>query len=532
MYKKAGHHQKQDSFVFRMIKRLSREAGKYYCHIWAIFYGLGIFSGTKAWNNISIPGYMQYIFVILMFLILGGSIFIYIRNSGNNGNKTRGQKQLLLIFVPALIFFMCGYLLQAAGVKPVQIDAKETKAITREVRVQGRVCSHPETVYGSIHLDIVIESSNSNELKRGDTISVVIKRPKLKDIYRDDVLDIVGELKLAKNIPVLEAWSVDFALSTDRSLGGAAFRLRQRFYKCISGAFSNYLKTDHAALARALILGDRRYLTENQYDIFKQSGTAHLIAISGMHISFLAAIIYLVLGKVFRKPMLLLMLALILLFYNFILGSAASVMRATIWVLGAAAASSWNRKFRPSYILCISFIFLSILEPGFVKQAGFWLSFSAMAGIVFIYPGIKKLMLSLKVPGGFMDNHIVSTILVTISIQLFCGPLTLYYFGSLPLISPIANLAILPFFYILILLLFIASAVCIIWPPAGGIVLQLVPFIVRPVYAIARIFSHPRFPSIEVDTIQAGKLFIYYFTILAVLFIIKILTVKRFDFWV
>jgi hypothetical protein len=61
-------------------------------------------------------------------------------------------------------------------------------------------------------------------------------------------------------------------------------------------------------------------------------------------------------------------------------------------------------------------------------------------------------------------------------------------------------------------------------------VLKLIPFIVRPVNAIARFFAHPGFPSIEADTIRAEKLFIYYLTILAALFIIKILTVKRFDF--
>jgi ComEC/Rec2-related protein len=530
MYRNAGHHKRRKYPPYDIIIKLLEEAGKYYYIIWAALFGLGLFVGMETWEKVSLPGYVQYSIIILMFLILGGSLFNYIREPGNNGNQTRRKELLLLVLIPATIFFMCGYLTQAVKIKPVNVVQNNSYTFSQDIRIRGRISSHPEIIFGSMYMDMVLESSDHKVFKKGDAISVILKRPGLRDICRDDILDIAGEIKVRKDKLVLEARSVENVFITDKSPGAMAFKLRQRLYKCISGAFSNYLKTEYAALAKALILGDRRYISEGQYGIFKQSGTAHIIAISGMHISFLAVIIFLVLEKIFGRSVLLPPLASIILFYNFILGPAASVMRATIWVLGAAATSCWNRKFRPSYIICISFILIPMLGPNFIKQAGFWLSFSAMAGIVFVYPGIKKLMLSLKIPRGFLDNHIISTILLTISIQLFCGPLILYYFKSLPLISPISSLLIMPFFYILILLLFTASAVCAIWPPAGGLVLKLVPFSAKPVCAISRFFSNPRFPSLEVDNIHTGKLLIYYFTILAVLFIIKIINAKRFDF--
>ena len=148
------------------------------------------------------------------------------------------------------------------------------------------------------------------------------------------MLRIKGEYSISENGPVLKAgsWSID--TFKENSLTGRIFGLRQRFYNCISKAFSHYLSYEYAPLARALILGDRTGISRRQYDMFKKSGTAHLIAISGMHISFLAAIIYMMLEKVFSRTLLLFSIIIILLFYNFILGPGASVMRATIWVAG------------------------------------------------------------------------------------------------------------------------------------------------------------------------------------------------------
>jgi competence protein ComEC len=528
MYSENDHPQRRISLFYSIKKKLLGETGKYYYLIWTALFGLGLFAGMNIWDKVSLPGYAQYIIIAFMFLILGISIFKYTRDPGGSSYKDGGRRLLLLVLIPAFIFFMCGCLIQAFGAKPAYIADSDPKSISGDVRIQGRVYSHPVIIYGNVHMDLVLESSEYWALKKKDIISVVIQRSKIKEVYRDDNLEILGELKVQGGKLVLEAWSAENIVSS--SWGSVFFKLRQKFYRCINEAFSHYLKYDNAALARALILGDRRNISNNQYEIFRKSGTAHLIAISGMHISFLAAIIYLIMEKICKKSILIFMLSVILLFYNFILGPAASVMRATIWVLGTAAAASWKRKFRSSYVLSISFLLIPMLEPGIVKEAGFWLSFSAMAGIVFIYPVIKRAFLALNIPSSFLDNHIVNIILTTVSIQIICGPLILYYFGSLPLISPVSNLFMLPIFYILLLLLFASSAACILWPPAGGLLLKLIPFAMKPVCALASFFSHHRFPSLEIESMQPGKLFIYYFTIMAVFFIIKIIIVKKFDF--
>lgn len=381
-----------------------------------------------------------------------------------------------------------------------------------------------------MYMDVVISGSSSPVLQKGDIIRVMVRDLNGEAINRDDMLEAVGELRLSGAGLALRAEEVGTRPMNHNWLSSMVFGLRQRTYRCISEAFSHYLDNRHAALARALILGDRRGLKESTYDVFRQSGTAHLLAISGLHISFLALTIYVILKKAFTGYILIAVLALVLLAYNFLLGPGASIMRATIWVLATAAADSWHRRFSREYVLCVSFMLVSISNPSFLMEAGFWLSFAAMAGIVFIYPSVKKILAAFKLPKRVLDNYITSSILITVSIQLACGPLLLYYFGSLPLISPISNLAVLPFFYMLILTLFLASALCIIWPPAGGAVLRLVPTAAKPVLGLAGFFSRSFFPSLEMESPGETGLFLYCLTILIVFSIIKIISAKRIDF--
>jgi competence protein ComEC len=234
-------------------------------------------------------------------------------------------------------------------------------------------------------------------------------------------------------------------------------------------------------------------------------------------------LIYLALEKICSRPVLVTAIMIILLLYNFILGPRASVMRSTIWVISAAAAGSWDREFRSSYIICISFILMIILNPVFICDAGFWLSFSAMAGIIFIYPVLRDSLRTVKLHRKIIDSHVARTILVTVSIQLICGPLLIHYFSSLPLISPVSNLIIFPFFYILLLLLFLAAFTSIIWPPAGGILLKLTPALFRCVYGITGFFSHSRLPSLTIEKLSGGHLLIYYFIVFILFLIIRII---------
>lgn len=502
--------------IFKIITR-------YYYFFWALSFGAGMYSGRALLHKGSMAVSNENLLIASLFALLAGSFLVYARILRRGFKKAYPLKMIFLVFVPVVMFSICGYLTSFSTNEEVNTTGEEKPV---PVRLTGRVEGHPEIIYGNTCFDLAVYDSDNQSISRGTVISTVVKGNS-GNICRDDLLEIAGEIHLDGNSPILKTDGSSIEYTTDNSLAGRIFKLRQRFYICISGAFSHYLESENAALANALILGDRRRISRYRYDAFKKSGTAHLIAISGMHISFLAAIIYVLLKKTLKGAAVMVMLVTILVFYNFLLGPGASVMRATVWVLAAAAASSWKRPIRPSYMLCLSFIIVPVLDPAFIDNAGFWLSFSAMTGIVLIYPVIRKLLEISGLSSAVIRNYITSTILVTFSIQLACGPLLLYYFGSLPLISPAANLFMLPLFYMLILILFSSAILCIIWPPAGGLLLKAAPYLFRSVYGVAGFFSGSRFPSISMENVQIPKIAIYYFTLFAFFSIIKIILARK-----
>lgn len=526
-------------FKIILLKDLKKAVLKFYYLFWTASFGGGLYIGIKTLPVFKVPVYLHNILIAFMFFILLGTFYFFLKTGLVKGTKADKKVILLLAVVPVMMFFICGFMISDYGKdNPPAGPEEDLSSDMIAAQVQGRVSSHPESLYGSIYFDMAIRSGclgdpkkrylSSNEVNY--TTNIIVKSYNGMSIKRDDNLDLKGELCISRNEIFIKTNSSNIEFMERDGPYDMVFGLRQRIYRCIERTFACNLDYRYAPLARALILGDRTGISDYQYDGFKKSGTAHLIAISGMHISFLALIIYMILGKAVKKPILVVIIVIILLMYNFILDSRASVMRATIWVLSAIIAGSWNRERGSSRILCISFIIMLMLNPLFLDDAGFWLSFAAMTGVVFVYPFIRNILKVLKIPAKIINNYFTGIIMLTASIQIICGPLLLYYFKSLPLISAGSNLLILPFFYSLIFMLFLAAFASIVWPPAGGAVLKLTPFLFKAVSGIAVFFSDSVFPAIEIENVTMQQLSLYYFSTFIIFTAVKILLFKRFDF--
>jgi|GEM_PF-1967851 len=514
-----------------VIKRFKKKALTSYYFIWVIFLGAGLFAGIKIFPCIKLPRYSIYILIVIIYILLAAALSIYILLTKRTGKLSGSMSVLLLVIIPSSVFFICGYIIPSNNaIYDLTVTEENHACRTVMVQVQGRVNEHPRLLYGSTHFSIKTGLSDNPLIRTGDCLGVKVKGPLTHEMHRDSLVNIKGELKVRDNDITLHASGDDIQYPDGRGFSACIYGLRHRIFYCISQSFACYLDYEQAALARALVLGDRTGISVSQYDAFRRSGTAHLIAISGMHISFLAAIIYVVLKRICKKPLLIFLIIMILLLYNFVIGPGASTVRATLWIIGAASAEGWKREFRPAYIFCLSFILMVLFNPSFLGNPGFWMSFSAMAGIIFVYPVALQMVKAVGIPTRITGNHITGSMLVTLSIQLACGPLLLYFFHSIPLASPLSNLVILPFFYILILLLFLAAGTSILWPPAAGAVLKLTPVFFRAVNKISVFFSHPRFSGLEAEGFPQGYMAVYYIALFLILLWARLILCKRFDF--
>ncbi len=216
--------------------------------------------------------------------------------------------------------------------------------------------------------------------------------------------------------------------------GNACWRLAYHCRDRLLGLLQRHFPTlDEYAAASALLVGYRDDLSDEMRAVYAETGSMHALAVSGTHVGFLYAGLMLGLGRLplrGRSGRLLqtaLVLAAIWAF-TLLTGATASVLRASVmfstYLLGKALyreAPVWN-------ILAASAFGLLVFNPYFLFDAGFQLSYAAVAGMVFFYPKLYRL----SPPLPRLPDEGLKVLLVGVAAQLGTLPLTLYYFNQFP----------------------------------------------------------------------------------------------------
>lgn len=225
-------------------------------------------------------------------------------------------------------------------------------------------------------------------------------------------------------------------------------------------------------LVAAMIVGDTSMLRDADWDDFRQTGTTHLIAISGFNVAIVAGAAFFVLRWLWALwPALCLRLpaqkagmlgaALLALLYALLAGFEPPVVRAVamLWLLLAAAFL--HRLTQPARVLGLAAFLLLLADPFAAMAPGFWLSFGAVAAI--FYFSSHRLGAAHPVRTALLLQLMLSIVLV---------PLTLYFFNGFSWISAVVNLLAVPVFAVLTPLLLIAVLLAWLLPWPGIELLQ------------------------------------------------------------
>ncbi len=209
----------------------------------------------------------------------------------------------------------------------------------------------------------------------------------------------------------------------------------------------------NAPLAKALILGDRTEMGDEALEEFRLAGAAHLLAISGMHVSVLAMLLAWSLGRVLpRKVSFYLTLAMLVL-YCAIVGFRPSMLRATAMYAILGYAPLAGRPSDPLTRLSAAFLILYFCHPLSIGDAGFGMSFLASAGILLLREplcgllGISRLEARCRTLPRCLRGparYALGLLSATMAAQIATLPLVLANYGSVPLLATISNLAAVP----------------------------------------------------------------------------------------
>ena len=191
-------------------------------------------------------------------------------------------------------------------------------------------------------------------------------------------------------------------------------------------------------IAYALICGNSEWMETDVISSYRRTGVAHIFAVSGLHIGFLAIVLNFLFSKCKIKGYLKAILTTcFLLFYVGICGFTASSIRALIMSSIMLFASASGKKYDSLSAISFASIIVLLISPFQVFSAGYQLSFAISTGIIILYTPICKLL-------RFLPRKLASGLAVGISAQL-CGiPIMLIHFGEISLISIVINMLLVP----------------------------------------------------------------------------------------
>lgn len=220
-----------------------------------------------------------------------------------------------------------------------------------------------------------------------------------------------------------------------------AGKFRKRVNKSLEKAG---FKDNELSIINALLLGQRQEISKELIENYTKAGAIHILAISGLHVGIILLLFnfilkpldYLKNGKTIK-----LVAAIILLWsFAFIAGLSASVIRAVAMFTAIAISILGKRKSNVYQNLVISMFFLLLVNPMYILDVGFQLSYLAVFFIVWLHPIIS----SLWQPRWKIVNYFWEILTVSLAAQIGVLPLSIYYFHQFPGLFFITNLVILP----------------------------------------------------------------------------------------
>lgn len=239
-----------------------------------------------------------------------------------------------------------------------------------------------------------------------------------------------------------------------------------------------YLPKDSADFCLALSIGYKTGLSREVTESFRTNNLAHMLAISGLHVSYLILIINTLLKPIRIKTKLILTI-IFLLFFMQLVGNTASVNRACIVVILNLFASIIYRKSDQVTNLAISAGIILLINPYSIMDLSFIYSYIGTIGIIVMYPILKSKTeifiikcvninnnYSQKKHGLIIKNfmkftkYIIEMLLISISVNSLLMPIIIYNNNNIPLVFIFSNLIISP---VLILCIIFSMIIVIIY---------------------------------------------------------------------
>jgi len=289
------------------------------------------------------------------------------------------------------------------------------------------------------------------------------------------------------------------------------------------GIISKNLPPEESEILAGILLGEKSQLTPEIKKIFIDAGVMHILVVSGLNVGFVIAIFFWLFRWVFYLPRRTAMFLLfpVIIFYLFLTGAEAPVVRASIMAICVLLALLLKRETSIYQALLLALLIILLINPQSLLDVSVQLSFVATLGIVYLSTKFLKPFLA----GPKPIVYALGTFFTSLAAQLSVNPLMAYYFHKISIIAIISNLLVVPLAGIIL-----ASGFLLIFSSFfGGIILFLVKQINLAFLTglIRMVDFFASLPKAMINVSQPSWLFFfwYYFTL------ITVFKIKKSAYW-
>lgn len=258
----------------------------------------------------------------------------------------------------------------------------------------------------------------------------------------------------------------------DLSVENILYRIRSTIKHKINSVVAD---KEVADIMIALTTGDKSGISKYVQNNFSITGTAHILAISGLHVGIFSMFIFVFIG--FIKNRYFKLLAFIILIWLFVLltGGQPSTVRAAIMATVFSYFIYYGKYPNPINILIVTFVIFIIIQPTALYSISFQLSFLAITGIILLYKPIYTFLKMIFVKDNSLTRFISSSFAISFAATILTSFLTAYYFNSFSYIYPLSNIFIL-------LLMTFATIQCLLFVVFSSFSISLASLFAKTAY--------------------------------------------------
>lgn len=407
------------------------------------------------------------------------------------------RRALLLTLLSAAVGFGWFFGYAQLAFAPAEALAGQERRVTARVieyptlaeDYSGVVVRVTDPALPRVKLLVYDYDAGLGSLRPGDTVELPLKLRSAGVRY-----GLETDYYRAKNIALRGVLSGECVV-TGR-VGWAWVYFPQTLGRAVGAQVLESFPDDVAPLMKALLTGDRTeyYADDALNAAMSTAGFTHIVAVSGMHVAFLAAMLRLLTGR--RRITAFLGIPAILVFMA-MAGFTPSVVRAGVMQIILLLAPLLRRENDAITSLSAALLLLLAANPASIGSVSLQLSFAAMLGLVLLTPKIYALLTrdakgALRLPGGWRGRALgtlCSTLAASLGATVFSTPLAALHFGYMPLYAALTNLLCLWAMSAAFMAGYVVCLLGLLWAPLGLAAGWVVGWLPRYTIAVVKLIA-------------------------------------------